>query len=387
MNSMTNVVPIFDENDRIIGLWTLQRDLVLSLGSLAELRSLAEPTLRALRSGPCTRTNNFGATRVGDNLCFQDGAFLMLTGEVPPPTAVRKGQSFIAVSCRGLPIARRAESCTARRSSWWKTALPTALIMMIPLFSTGCVATLKALNLATFNEVLIGVQKSDANKVREAAREGVVFDDGQKAIDSSNICGERPLHLAIQKNNLEIVNILLQEGADPDLPSELPREPSMCESLNILDTPAGFPALHYAIWDNKPDIAESLLFAGADPATSTSDGKNALQLAADKTGFERVEAYLHSPAHLAARTGDIATLRSSVAAGTQATAILSFNGRSLLDEALLSRHYFVVDYLLAQGGTRSGLGSTEVAEAVDEYLLQNPDSPYDEALRQLTDDF
>lgn len=384
---MTNIVPIFDEHDRIIGLWTQQRDLVPTLGSLAELRSLAEPALRAMGNRSWTRTNHFGSTRVGGNLSFNDGAFLMLADELAPPAAVERGRSFTAVSCRGLPIARRTAAKAVGQSQWWRKAMMAATVALLPIVTTGCVATMKALNLATFNEVLLGVQANDANKVREAAREGVVFDDGEKAIDSSNICGERPLHLAIQKNNLEIVTILLQEGADPNLPSELPREPGMCQRLNILDTPSGYPALHYAIWASKPDFAEAILFAGADPSLATTDGQKPLDLASGDEGFERVEAYLRSPAHLAARTGDIATLRSSVEAGTSPTAVLELNGRSLLDEALLAGHYFVVDYLLAENGAYSGLRSGEVADAIGEYRLQNPDSPHDAALGALAQGF
>lgn len=264
-----------------------------------------------------------------------------------------------------------------------KKVVLMALLVAAPVVLGGCVATLKALHLATFNEVLIGVQKNDANKVREAAREGVVFDDGEKAIDSSNICGERPLHLAIQKGNLEIVNILLQEGADPNRPSELPREPSMCESLNILDTPSGYPALHYAIWNNKPRFAEAILFSGANPVVKTTNGKDALVLADGKDGFELVTAYLDSPAHLAARTGNIGSLRESIDAGTDSRSIMPLTGRSFLDEALLAGQYFIVDFLLANEGAVSGLRSSEIAEAIDEYVLQNPGSAHAEQLRGL----
>jgi ankyrin repeat protein len=272
------------------------------------------------------------------------------------------------------------ELVKAQEGTSVKKVVLTALLVAVAIALSGCIATMKALHLATFNEVLIGVMKNDPNKVREAAREGVVFDDGDKAIDSSNLCGERPLHLATQKGNLEIVEILLQEGADPELPSELPRSTSLCEDQRM---PSGYPSLHYAIWDGKSRIAEAILFSGANPKAKTSDGKGALALAEGKQGFELVTAYLASPAHLAARTGDIGSLRATIDAGAGPNSIMSATGRSVLDEALLASQYFVVDYLLVNEGAVSGLRSPEVAQAIDEYALQNPGSAYAEQLQEL----
>lgn len=45
---------------------------------------LAEPALRALTNIPYKRTENFGVVRVGENISFQDGVFLMIDNERSP---------------------------------------------------------------------------------------------------------------------------------------------------------------------------------------------------------------------------------------------------------------------------------------------------------------
>ena len=264
-----------------------------------------------------------------------------------------------------------------------KRHLLRVMVVGMAIVLSGCIATMKALRLATFNEVLIAVRENDPNKVRIAAREGVVFDDGEKAIDSSNICGERPLHLAIQKGNLEIVTILLQEGADPDLLTELPRETSLCDNPNLGMAPPGYPALHYAVWENEPAMAEAILFAGADPSLTIPDGKDAKAMVKEKEGFEVVDRYLDAPAHLAARTGDVGALQAALDAGADPAAMLEGSGRTPLDEALLAGEYYIVDLLLAANGAHSGIDAVEFGDAADEYLTQNPDSAYASQLRQL----
>lgn len=256
-------------------------------------------------------------------------------------------------------------------------------ILLSALALSGCVSVMKTLHLATFNEVLLGVKANDANKVREAARQGVVFDDGIKAIDSSNICGELPLHLAIQKNNLEITQILLQEGANPNLPSEIPREPSMCQDLGILDTPAGLPPMHYAITLNKPEFAEALLFAGADPDSKTADGKTALALASDRKGFELLTAYVRSPVHLAARIGDEGSLRAAARRGDALTSRMVASNTTPLEEALLARKFRIVEFLVENAAAQEPIASTEARKAVDEYLTEASNSPVAGRLRQL----
>lgn len=238
--------------------------------------------------------------------------------------------------------------------------------------------------LGDFNEVLVGVNKNDANKVREAARAGDTYEDGTKEINGSNVCGARPLHLAIQNGNLEITEILLQEGADADLSSDAPREPSLCKSFGILRTPPGLPPMHYAITENKPTFAEALLFAGADPDLTTSDGKTALDLAQNRAGFELLVAYIQSPVHLAARMGDMGELSAAVQRGADLNGKMMLTGTTPLEEALAARQFHAVDYLLENGGgTQSVITWSEAKMAVDEYLEENGDSPIASQLQQM----
>lgn len=263
-----------------------------------------------------------------------------------------------------------------------KLAIFFTLILTVPAL-TGCIATMKALRLATFNEVLLGVRDNDVNKVREAAREGVVFDDGEKAIDSSNICGERPLHLAIQNGYLDITQVLLQEGADPNLASEIPREASFCESMNNERTPAGAPPLHYAIKKNRPKFAEAVLYYGGNPNLKDGNGKTALDLASDKEGFELIVAYMQSPAHLAARNGDIGQLREIHRSSTRLSTRMPIRNTTPLEEALLQQRFDVVDYLLENGGDSEAITTTESQQAIQDYIEENGDTPLSRKLEQL----
>ena len=257
----------------------------------------------------------------------------------------------------------------------------------VSAFGLSCLLSLAgcASMLGDFNEVLVGVNKGDANKVREAARAGDTYEDGTKEINGSNICGERPLHLAIQKGNLEITEILLQEGADPDLPSDIPREPSVCKSFGILKTTPGLPPMHYAITEGRPAFAEALLFAGADPALKTAKGKTAHDLALGKAGFELLVAYIESPAHLAARTGDVGSLSAAARKGTDLNSVMSHTGTTPLEEALAARKFYVVDFLFENGGgMQETISSTAATDAVSEYLDEYNGTANAEKLRNMT---
>ena len=77
------------------------------------------------------------------------------------------------------------------------TARIGTFLLLIGLIS-GCA-------LIDFNEVLRGVSKEDPNWVRDAARKNVMTERGVAEINATNVCGERAVHLAIQKGNEEIL--------------------------------------------------------------------------------------------------------------------------------------------------------------------------------------
>lgn len=247
-------------------------------------------------------------------------------------------------------------------------------LAMVAIALGGCV---------TWNEVLVGVKDNDPNKVRDAARAKNMF-DGVLEINKSNVCGSLALHLATTNNNPEIVRILLQEGANPNLPAEVPREPSFCESLGDDRPPPGAPPLHYAILRGVPVIAEELLFFGADPELRDGSGRTALQLARDRDGMEKIVAYIESPLHLAARTGNMEDLTGALASGADTNERMALSGTTPIEEALLQRRWFVVDYLLQHGaGQQTVLSSPDVQLAIGEYLEEQPNSPHAPSLRAL----
>ena len=70
------------------------------------------------------------------------------------------------------------------------------------------------------------------------------------SVNFKTLKGESALHIAINYfNNIDIVNILLEHDADP----------------NIIDNENGFTPLHYAVGWNKIEIIEKLMYFGADP--------------------------------------------------------------------------------------------------------------------------
>ncbi|XP_074423447.1 NF-kappa-B inhibitor beta [Larus michahellis] len=69
-------------------------------------------------------------------------------------------------------------------------------------------------------------------------------------LDSVNYDGYTPLHIAVLRKDLELVELLLSAGADLNKP-----EPS-----------CGRSPLHLAVEAQSPEVAEALLRAGADPA-------------------------------------------------------------------------------------------------------------------------
>lgn len=73
------------------------------------------------------------------------------------------------------------------------------------------------------------------------------------------------LHAAVAGRNLEIVQAVLDAGADPNAQQQ-----------------AGFRPMHEAGANANRKLAELLLARGADPTLTSDDGKNAIDLARDK---------------------------------------------------------------------------------------------------------
>ncbi len=89
-------------------------------------------------------------------------------------------------------------------------------------------------------------------------------------IASQNNLHVMPLHSAVAARHLDIARELLSEGADPNAHQQ-----------------DGFTPLHEAAQNGQAEMVELLLAYGADPAVTKDDGKTALDLARDM-GHERV---------------------------------------------------------------------------------------------------
>ena len=148
--------------------------------------------------------------------------------------------------------------------------------------------------------------------------------------------GRSPLQLAAEAGHLDLVNILINAGADLD----------HCDRLK------GYTALHYAAMHNFPKILSFLLSRGADLHLQDNDGNFPLHLCVANGCFETVEILVNhsadvncmnrawqTPLHLAAFAGknrqDFPYARNDRNAFLKIAAILVSNGAypSLRDNA------------------------------------------------------
>ena len=107
-------------------------------------------------------------------------------------------------------------------------------------------------------ELITSIYLNDIKNIKEALENGadVYFQDEQS--------GMSPLHVAILQNNRDIVELLLEKGADVNLQN------------NSGDTP-----LHFAIAGENVELCNLLLNAGADVNLQNENGKTPLHHAVE----------------------------------------------------------------------------------------------------------
>jgi ankyrin repeat protein len=121
---------------------------------------------------------------------------------------------------------------------------------------------------------------------------------------------ESLLHIAAQKNKVDIITMLLDAGADPNVVNNIGETPLFdavngdhLAAVKVLlkrganpawaDADEGNRPLHHAVEENYVDIARALLAAGAPvDAVNTQDGQTALVIASDQGHADMVKLLL-----------------------------------------------------------------------------------------------
>ena len=112
---------------------------------------------------------------------------------------------------------------------------------------------------------------------------------GKCQLDICNNSGQTAMHLAVDLDNITMVQILLAAGANPEVGGQNGQTPLMCAQSkevaevllaagcdpNYTDTD-GMPCLHYAIKKQVPEVASQLIQAGANVNVVYEDGKTPL---------------------------------------------------------------------------------------------------------------
>ena len=104
----------------------------------------------------------------------------------------------------------------------------------------------------------------------------VLLNQGADPNLRADFLNETPLMMAVRENHIEIVKILLEHGADPNLTNS-----------------DGVSSLHLAAYDGTENLVTLLLESGAKPGIRDKDGKTPLDWAQTEerqTPFGKVEA-------------------------------------------------------------------------------------------------
>ncbi|KAI1824958.1 ankyrin repeat-containing domain protein [Xylaria intraflava] len=156
--------------------------------------------------------------------------------------------------------------------------------------------------------------------------------------------GDTPLYDACRHRNKQIIQLLLDKGADPK---------RKCS--------AGWTPLHEAAMRNNVEIMELLFNAGADHDIKNAYQSTAIVLAAEGGGADAIRLLVKKGAlanvinktgssalHRAAQNGHVECVKLLVEAGGDLN-VQKINGTTPLHLAVLNKHHDVVKYLLERG--------------------------------------
>ena len=232
--------------------------------------------------------------------------------------------------------------------------------------------------------------KADVN-IHEAAASGflekikALIKDHPDLVSSKDQLGETPLHYAADHGYINVVRLLLDNGADVNARSK----DDEVLSLNGLVKVGGLTPLHCAAIEGHKEVVELLLANKADVNALSNDGTTPLQWALQKghqdvaellrhhSDLETVNALLkgnpdflfskdkdgETPLHSAAMRGyiDVAEL---LLAKTNAVNVLDASGKTPLIIAAEYGEYEMVDFLVKNGADKSAK-SNEGKTALD----------------------
>ncbi|NXU88279.1 ANKK1 protein, partial [Xiphorhynchus elegans] len=196
-------------------------------------------------------------------------------------------------------------------------------------------------------------------------------------VNSQVVCGYTPLIMAVQKRLPDICSILIDHGADPNMPDEDGWTPLHFAAQNgddrtvrlLLDHQArvnaqehdGWTPLHLAAQNNFENVARVLLSRQADSNTQEVDGKTALHVAAcfghvslvkllasQGADLEKKQKNHRTPLHVAVERGKFRVVHYLLKNGTSVNS-LDQNHYSALHLAVVRGKLLICEKLIKHG--------------------------------------
>ncbi|NXM31841.1 ANKK1 protein, partial [Oxyruncus cristatus] len=196
-------------------------------------------------------------------------------------------------------------------------------------------------------------------------------------VNSQVVCGYTPLIMAVQKRLPEICSVLIEHGADPNVPDEDGWTPLHFAAQSgddrivrlLLDHQAqvnaqehdGWTPLHLAAQNNFENVARVLLSRQADSNTQEADGKTALHVAAcfghvglvkllasQGADLERKQKNHRTPLHVAVERGKFRVVHYLLKSGTCVNS-LDQNHYSALHLAVVRGKLLICEKLIKHG--------------------------------------
>jgi len=243
----------------------------------------------------------------------------------------------------------------------------------VNLFGLGCLLVMARIALCAPADpkLLDAVKKSDVRAVQSLIT-------AKTDVNGTDVDGSTALHWAVQRDNVELVDLLLGAGANPKIASRYNITPLYLACMNgnaavierLLEAGAdangtaedGETALMTAALTGKPDAIKVLLDHGADiHAKDPSKGQTALMWAASEGNSAAVEILLKAGADVKARSkggftpllfgvreGNIDVVKVLLDHGASVNDVTP-DGTSALNTAVVNAYFELASVLLDRG--------------------------------------